>query len=105
MKLVALNNEVFHAEDARTALENILGSRLDASQALARLDDTIQAAFESTWPKPEDSAIPPAAAPAPAPDKILHLQQLLIARKQASDDMRRSDETDVPVLHRLGFTL
>ncbi len=107
MKSVALNNEAAYAEDALSALENILGTRLYASQALAKLDDTIQAAFESAWPQPENSAIPPDAADtiAPVPATILHLHQLLIARKQASDDMSRSDEAALPVLRRLGFAL
>ena len=107
MKLVALNNEEIPAEDALSALENILGTRLYASQALAKLDDMILATFESAWPQPEDGAIPPDAANtiAPMPATILHLHQLLIARKQASDDMGRSDEAALPVLRRVGFAL
>lgn len=93
------------------ALEELLGSRLYASQELAKLDDMIQAAFETAFPKPDDAqtgtdcaSINPASF-APALQAITRLHQLLAQRKQATDEMARIDEAALPVLQRLGIAL
>lgn len=99
--------DLIENKDTLKALENILSTRLYASQTLAKLDDTIQATFESAWPQPENGTMPPDTdtTVAAVPEKILHLHQLLIARKQVCDDMARSDEAALPLLQQLGLAL
>lgn len=97
--------------DTLGALEELLGSRLYASQELAKLDDIIQAAFETAFPKldegetgPDCASINPASF-APTLQAITRLHQLLAKRKHATDEMARIDEAALPVLQRLGIAL